>query len=215
MCGPSGRESARDQIGSAEGLFAETIDYSLRIEHCRRRRRWKPARAQREPRRSHDGTAPNGRSRARFRTDLPRRRLRRDLGAGRQHRDCGAQARGRRGQYGLPPCDHHSPPPDTLTPMSASICAPHILVLPWISMGIISKVTPTPVTRYGSVQAVLAHYKESRYDPRRGGPAGAGSGRGADYPPTHRLTGQRGTFRYNPHIYRGPVRRSFRERPRS
>ena len=64
--------------------------------------------------------------------------------------------------------------------------------------GIISKVTPTPVTRYGSVQAVLAHYKESRYDPRRGGPAGAGSGRGADYPPTHRLTGRRGTFRYNP-----------------
>ena len=68
-----------------------------------------------------------------------------------------------------------------------------------LSMGIISKVTPTPVTRYGSVQAILAHYKESRYDPRRGGPAGAGSGRGADYPPTHRLTGRRGTFRYNPH----------------
>ena len=64
--------------------------------------------------------------------------------------------------------------------------------------GIISKVTPTPVTRYGSVQAVFAHYKESRYDPRRGGPAGAGSGRGADYPPTHRLTGRRGTFRDNP-----------------
>ena len=54
------------------------------------------------------------------------------------------------------------------------------------------------MTRYGSVQAVLAHYKESRYDPRRGGPAGAGSGSGADYPPTHRLTGRRGTFRYNP-----------------
>ena len=64
--------------------------------------------------------------------------------------------------------------------------------------GIISKVTPTPVTRYGSVQAVLAHYKESRYDLRRGGPAGTGSDRGADYPPTHRLTGRRGTFRYNP-----------------
>ena len=73
------------------------------------------------------------------------------------------------------------------------------LFIATIEKRIISKVTPTPVTRYGSVQAVLAHYKESRYDPRRGGPAGAGSGRGADYPPTYRLTGRRGTFRYNPH----------------
>ena len=70
------------------------------------------------------------------------------------------------------------------------------------AMGIISKVTPTPLARYGSVQSVIAHFKESRYDPRRGGPAGAASGRGADYPPTHRLTGRRGTFRYNPQCNR-------------